>query len=66
MDPVTIYTRDGCSYCVAALNLLRKKNASFVEFNASKEPSYRAEMMQKSAAAMICMRWTRVAVSTRC
>ena len=48
MVPVTIYTRDGCSSCVAALSLLRKKNASFVEFNASKEPSYRAEMMQKS------------------
>jgi glutaredoxin 3 len=48
MVPVTIYTRNGCPYCTAAVNLLKKKGAHFTEHNASIDPQYRAEMMQKS------------------
>ncbi|MGL4489637.1 MAG: glutaredoxin family protein, partial [Rhizobiaceae bacterium] len=29
MVPVTIYTRNGCPYCTAALGLLNKKGAKF-------------------------------------
>ena len=48
MVPVTIYTRNGCPYCTAAVNLLKKKGAAFTEHNASIDPQYRAEMMQIS------------------
>jgi glutaredoxin 3 len=48
MVPVTIYTRNGCPYCTQALALLTKKGAKFTEYNASKEPAYRAEMVEKS------------------
>ena len=48
MAPVTIYTRNGCPYCTMAVNLLTKKGAKFTEYNASSNPDYRAEMMQKS------------------
>ena len=48
MVPVTVYTRNGCPYCTAALILLNKKGAKVTEYNASVDPAYRAEMMQKS------------------
>lgn len=48
MVPVTVYTRNGCSYCTAALSLLNKKGARVTEYNASVDPAYRSEMMQKS------------------
>ena len=48
MVPVTVYTRNGCPYCTAALSLLNKKGAKVTEYNASVDPAYRAEMMQKS------------------
>ena len=48
MVPVTIYTRNGCPYCTSAVNLLKKKGAPFTEHNASIDPQYRSEMMQKS------------------
>lgn len=48
MADVIIYTRDGCPYCTRAKALLTRKGASFREFNASVEPAYRAEMMEKS------------------
>ena len=48
MVPVTVYTRNGCPYCTAALSLLSKKGANVTEYNASIDPAYRAEMMQKS------------------
>lgn len=48
MVPVTIYTRNGCPYCTAAVSLLAKKGAKFTEYNASKDAAYRAEMIEKS------------------
>ncbi|MGB8817299.1 MAG: glutaredoxin 3 [Rhizobiaceae bacterium] len=48
MVPVTIYTRNGCPYCTAAVALLKKKGAAFNEYNASVDPAYRTEMMRKS------------------
>ncbi len=48
MVPVTVYTRNGCPYCTAALSLLSKKGAKVTEYNASINPAYRAEMMDKS------------------
>ena len=48
MVPVTVYTRNGCPYCTAALSLLAKKGAKVTEYNASTNPAYRAEMIEKS------------------
>lgn len=48
MAEVIIYTRDGCPYCTRAVSLLASKGAAFKEFNASRDPAYRQEMMQRS------------------
>ena len=48
MVPVTIYTRDGCGYCARAKALLVSKGAEFVEYNATQNPDYRQEMMDRS------------------
>lgn len=48
MADVIIYTRDGCPYCTQAKSLLSAKGADFTEYNASRDPSYRQEMMTRS------------------
>lgn len=48
MVDVTIYTRDGCGYCTAAVRLLEKKGVNFVERNASAEPEARPEMLSRA------------------
>lgn len=48
MVPVTIYTREGCGYCVRAKALLNKKGAAFTEIDAGSDPALKAEMMQRS------------------
>ena len=48
MPPVEIYTRDFCGYCVRAKRLLEQKNVEFVEYNASREPARREEMVARS------------------
>jgi len=48
MASVTIYTRDFCGYCARAKALLQSKNVNFTEYNATENPQYRSEMMDKS------------------
>ncbi len=48
MVPVTIYTRDGCGYCVRAKSLLTEKGVDFVENNATSKPEFRTEMIAKA------------------
>jgi glutaredoxin 3 len=48
MDPVTIYTRDGCGYCDRARGLLKRKNIAFNEINAEYSPELKREMVEKS------------------
>ncbi|PKR87555.1 glutaredoxin 3 [Pleomorphomonas diazotrophica] len=48
MVPVTIYTREGCGYCVRAKALLNKKGAAFTEIDAGSDPALKAEMVQRS------------------
>ncbi|WHA42841.1 glutaredoxin 3 [Agrobacterium larrymoorei] len=48
MASVTIYTRDFCGYCARAKALLESKNVDFTEYNATENPDYRQEMMDKS------------------
>jgi glutaredoxin 3 len=48
MASVTIYTRDFCGYCARAKALLQSKNVNFTEYNATENPQYRQEMIDKS------------------
>ncbi|MBO9125903.1 MULTISPECIES: glutaredoxin 3 [unclassified Rhizobium] len=48
MVPVTIYTRDGCGFCVRAKSLLSEKGVDFVEHNATSTPAFRAEMIVRA------------------
>ena len=44
----TIYTRDLCGFCARAKSLLQSKGVAFTEYNATENPDYRQEMMDKS------------------
>lgn len=48
MVDVTIYTRNGCGYCTAAKGLLTEKGVSFVEHNATLEPTARGDMLARA------------------
>ncbi len=48
MADVTIYTRQGCGYCVAAKRLLERKGAAFVEHDATGNPALRQEMIERA------------------
>ncbi|NRG17182.1 glutaredoxin 3 [Rhizobiales bacterium] len=48
MKNVVIYTRDLCGFCVRAKRLLAEKGVAFEEFNASRDPGKRAEMIQRA------------------
>ncbi len=48
MVPVTIYTRDGCGYCVRAKALLSSKGVAFDEINAGYDADLKAEMVARS------------------
>lgn len=48
MASVTIYTRDLCGFCARAKSLLESKGVEFTEYNATANPDYRQEMMDKS------------------
>ncbi|KIQ03631.1 MULTISPECIES: glutaredoxin 3 [Rhizobium/Agrobacterium group] len=48
MASVTIYTRDLCGFCARAKSLLQSKGVAFTEYNATENPDYRQEMMDKS------------------
>jgi glutaredoxin 3 len=44
MKPVTIYTRQLCSYCTAAKALLKKKGVSYSEIDVTHDPEARRRM----------------------
>ena len=48
MVPVTIYTREGCGYCVRAKALLTRKGVAFTEIDAGSDPALKSEMVQRS------------------
>ncbi len=48
MADIVIYTRQMCSYCSAAKNLLSQMGAAFTEHDASFSQDLRAEMIKKS------------------
>ena len=48
MADVTIYTRQGCGYCVAAKRLLERKGVAFAEHDATGNPALREEMIDRA------------------
>ena len=52
MADVIIYTKPGCPYCHAAIDLLEQKGADYTEIVASNDPAKKQEMIQKSNGRM--------------
>ena len=48
MADVVIYTRQLCGFCTAAKRLLDKKGVSYDEFDATFDPDWRQQMVQKA------------------
>ncbi|MGO4908242.1 glutaredoxin 3 [Pseudorhodobacter sp. W20_MBD10_FR17] len=48
MKTVEIYTSPLCGYCHAAKRLLKKKGVAFTEFDVSRDPALRGEMIQRA------------------
>ncbi len=48
MPNIEIYTSPLCGYCHAAKRLLGAKGASFVEYDVSRDPKLRQEMMGRA------------------
>lgn len=51
MQSVTIYTSPLCGFCHAAKRLLSQKGVSFAEFDVSRDPAKRKEMLSLSGGA---------------
>lgn len=52
MAEIVIYSKPGCPYCYAAMNLLKKKGADWTEIVASNDPAKKQEMIEKSGGRM--------------
>ena len=51
MKKVVIYTGDLCVHCNWAIDLLKRKNIQFTEYNIAKDEAKREEMFRKSNGA---------------
>ena len=51
MKKVVIYTGDLCVHCDWAIDLLKRKNIQFTEYNIAKDEAKREEMFKKSNGA---------------
>lgn len=47
MKNVDIYTTESCSYCHAAKDFFRQNNIIFTEYNITKDPQARRELMKR-------------------
>jgi glutaredoxin 3 len=52
MSSVEIYTRQYCSYCHAAKDLLNRKGVVFREFDITTHPEQRQEMIERTKGQM--------------
>lgn len=48
MSSVTVYTTDPCPFCLQAKTLLSKRGIPFDEVNLAKDPTGRAELIEKT------------------
>jgi glutaredoxin 3 len=49
MLPIELYTTSICPYCLAAKDLLRRKNVAFTEINVMGDPARRKEMVERAS-----------------
>jgi glutaredoxin 3 len=49
MQPVTIYTKSWCPYCIRAKGLLKKKGVSFKEIDVEDDRNALSEMMTRAS-----------------
>lgn len=52
MPKIELYTKSTCGFCHMAKNLLQKKGVKFTEFDISRDPSKRREMMDRAPGSM--------------
>ena len=52
MADIVLYTKPGCPYCHAAIDLLEQKGADYTEIVASNDPAKKQEMIQRSNGRM--------------
>ena len=57
MNPVVIYTKATCPYCIRAKRLLSEKGAAFKEISIDGAPSLRQEMIDKSGRHTVPQIW---------
>lgn len=50
-QPVTIYVREMCPYCVRAEDLLKKKGVSYTRIDAGMDMAKKREMMDRAQGA---------------
>ena len=48
MGSVTVYTTEPCSFCARVKGLLKARNVEFEEVNLAKDPTGRAELVQRT------------------
>lgn len=48
MKKIEIYTKNYCSYCQRAKDLLRRKGVNFVEYDVTDDPAREQEMRERS------------------
>lgn len=53
MKKIEIYTKDYCSYCHRAKELLQAKNAEFTEYDLTADPAKELEMRQRSGRTTV-------------
>ncbi|MBU1320088.1 MAG: glutaredoxin family protein [candidate division Zixibacteria bacterium] len=48
MSEVTIYTKPGCPYCAAAMEDLKKRGVSYIEFDVTASKKYADDALKHS------------------
>lgn len=53
MKKIEIYTKNYCSYCQRAKDLLRRKGVNFVEYDVTDDPAREQEMRERSGRVTV-------------
>jgi glutaredoxin 3 len=53
MGTIEIYTKNYCSYCHRAKELLKIKGVDFIEYDVAQNPEKEAEMVQRSGRSTV-------------
>ena len=47
---IEIYTREGCSFCDMAKDLIKSNNHTYIEYNIGYHPHHKAELLERAAS----------------